>query len=324
MVGGLYMDMPLVVIALAICSPQKEWLREQLCSLNCQEYTNLQLLVWNDGEAEDDCREVFRECISNFPYRMIQGTKHIGSTKAFEELTAQAEGDYIAYCDQDDIWETYKIRRLVQESLSRNADLVCSDASVIDACGNTIADSIGEIRPRQRLYAGENISAYLLTRNFVMGCTILVKREMAQKALPFPEHGLHDWWLALHASVFGRVVVLREPLIKYRIHGANQTGMLKDIDSLQAYYEKKILGFASKMEEVQWRFKDTPFSLKILPYIAWGKARERYYKHSGIGSFMNLLCYIHIDYQVTCFELCAKLLPAATVPCILRIIKGRK
>lgn len=318
------MDMPLVVIVLAICSPRKDWLREQLCSLDCQDYTNLQLLVWNDGAAEDDCREIFRECIHNFPCQIFQGATHIGSTKAFEKLTTKAEGDYIAYCDQDDIWEPHKLRRLVHESLARNADLVCSDASVIDACGRMIANSIGEIRPRQRLYAGKNVSEYLLTRNFVMGCTILVKTTMAKQALPFPKHGLHDWWLALYVSVYGRLAILREPLIKYRVHGANQTGMLKNINSRQDYYEKKILGFIERMEEVQRRFRHTPFSWQMLPYIAWGQARKRYFEYGGISSLIHLLRYIHIDYQVTCFELCINLLPAASVPYILRTVKGKK
>lgn len=36
---------------------------------------------------------------------MIQNKKNIGSNKTFELLTSIADGDYIAYCDQDDIWE---------------------------------------------------------------------------------------------------------------------------------------------------------------------------------------------------------------------------
>ena len=35
---------------------------------------------------------------------------------------------------------------------------------------------------------------------------------------------MHDWWLALCASAFGRIAFLREPLIRYRQHGENSVG----------------------------------------------------------------------------------------------------
>ncbi len=316
------MEKPSVVIALAMYYPQKKWLREQLVSLNLQDYPNLRLLVWNDGNAIEEYRDIFQECVTKIPYQIIQGGTRLGTAKVFEELTKRIDSDYIAYCDQDDIWEPSKITTLVQESLSQKADLLCSDASVIDENGKQLAASIGQIRPRQRLYFGIKTSEHLLTKNFAMGCTILVKSQMAKQALPFPACGLHDWWLALYVSVYGRLAILREPLIKYRVHGANQTGMLKNINSRQDYYEKKILGFIERMEEVQRRFRHTPFSWQMLPYIAWGQARKRYFEYGGISSLIHLLRYIHIDYQVTCFELCIKLLPAAIVPYILRTVKG--
>ena len=304
------MEKPSVVIALAMYYPQKEWLREQLVSLNLQDYPNLRLLVWNDGNAIEEYRDIFQECVTKMPYQIIQGGTRLGTAKAFEELTKRIDSDYIAYCDQDDIWEPSKITTLVQESLSQKADLLCSDASVIDENGTQLAASIGQIRPRQRLYFGIKTSEHLLTKNFAMGCTILVKSQMAKQALPFPACGLHDWWLALYVSVHGTIVAIPKPLIKYRLHGTNQTGTLKGIDSKQDYYEKKILSFNIKMQEVQSRFADTDFSLHLLPYINWGLSRKQYFNSADILSFCNLIRYMYIDYQVTIFEICMKLMPS--------------
>jgi hypothetical protein len=55
----------------------------------------------------------------------------MGSNKTFERLTAFAEGKYVAYCDQDDIWEDNKIELLVNrlEKTARS----CAPRSSISA-----------------------------------------------------------------------------------------------------------------------------------------------------------------------------------------------
>uniref|UniRef100_A0A7C2GJC1 Uncharacterized protein n=1 Tax=Thermus islandicus TaxID=540988 RepID=A0A7C2GJC1_9DEIN len=35
---------------------------------------------------------------------------------------------------------------------------------------------------------------------------------------------MHDWWLALVAAAFGRIVPLGEPTVLYRQHGSNAVG----------------------------------------------------------------------------------------------------
>ena len=61
--------------------------------------------------------------------------KILGSNRTFERLTEEAEGEYFAYCDQDDVWLPEKLA-VLQEALEREkALLVCSDMYIIDGGG---------------------------------------------------------------------------------------------------------------------------------------------------------------------------------------------
>src|SRR5690606_11082718 len=116
---------------MAIYNPNMQWLEQQLYSLNEQSYENIQLLIIDDCSTEikyDDICACIKKCISNFPYNICRNEKNIGSNKTFEKLTRMAEGKYIAYCDQDDIWCKDKLSILVSLIESNGALLVCSDA----------------------------------------------------------------------------------------------------------------------------------------------------------------------------------------------------
>jgi hypothetical protein len=48
-----------------------------------------------------------------------------------------------------------------------------------------------------------------------------------EKAAPFPDHWLHDEWLAIVAAAFNGLIMLDETLIDYRQHESNQVGQRK-------------------------------------------------------------------------------------------------
>lgn len=101
-------DSPLVSILMAVYKPNKKWIVEQLDSLNEQTYENIELLVYDDCPEFPISEELIGKYITNFSYVVVSGTKNEGSNKAFEELTKIANGEFFAYCDQDDIWEKEK------------------------------------------------------------------------------------------------------------------------------------------------------------------------------------------------------------------------
>ena len=54
---------------------------------------------------------------------------------------------------------------------------------------------------------------------------MLMNRQLLALALPIPpEAAMHDWWLALVATAFGRTGYIEEPLLDYRQHAGNTLG----------------------------------------------------------------------------------------------------
>lgn len=55
---------------------------------------------------------------------------------------------------------------------------------------------------------------------------MLFNRALRDKLTDTVPDGLrmHDWWIALIASAFGRIIYLDEPLLLYRQHTGNVVG----------------------------------------------------------------------------------------------------
>ena len=61
--------------------------------------------------------------------------------------------------------------------------------------------------------------------NVATGCTMLFNRSLIDLALPIPKDALvHDWWLSLVASYFGKLNYLPTPTVLYRQHSNNAIG----------------------------------------------------------------------------------------------------
>jgi len=311
---------PQISILMAVYEPRMDWLREQLLSLDAQTYPNIKLYIRDDCsptvsyEAIQSCAQ---DCIRAFTYEIRRNEKNLGSNGTFERLTREADGDYFAYCDQDDIWMPEKLARLETTLRQREAVLVCSDVCVIDGEGKQTADSITEVRYRHVFRSGDEVFHSLLTRNFVIGCTMLIRREVAIDALPFVDEMVHDHWLALVAAHQGTVFSLNETLICYRIHGGNQTGVLVGVFDKSSYKRKRICLFKNRIEQIGQRF---PNCKEVENVKEWATARQAY-ADGDISAAMQMWKHRRENFATTIFELLALKLPEPLFQYALRFAK---
>ncbi len=236
-------EAPLISILLAVYNPQMDWLKLLLDSLNSQTYSNLQLNIRDDCSSDvlfEDIQTLVRRCITAFPYTIKRNKKNLGSNLTFEYLTQEATGEYYAYCDQDDIWHPKKLDNLQAVLKQKNATMVYSDMSVIDRNGDPLADSLRVIRPRLQYIYGNSQAERYFFRNCTAGCSMLVREDCAKDAIPFPTKTVWDHWVAIVAAHQGEVVFVDAPLVSYRQHGGNQTGVLNGVFSKEDYYRNRV------------------------------------------------------------------------------------
>ena len=190
------------------------------------------MLVQDDG-SDDATPGLLTELFRGDP-RFIPGAesgRHLGAAGNFLSLIRQADADFVLLCDQDDIWKPEKtavLKQAMKDASARyGADtplLVHSDCSLIDESGKPIGDSFF----RHQGWDPEAVTlSRLLVQNNVTGCTLVMNRPLCRLVA---EHGqakdlfMHDWFIALTAAAFGRVIFVDQALTAYRQHSGNEIG----------------------------------------------------------------------------------------------------
>lgn len=304
-------DKPLIAILMAVYEPRMDWLEEQLTSLNRQTYPNLRLYIRDDHSPIVPFAEIealVRRCVTAFPYTIEQNERNLGSNGTFELLTQEAEGDFFAYCDQDDIWLPEKLTALQKELERSKALLACSDMYVIDGNGKTVADSITKVRRHHHFRSGEGLAEGLLISNFVTGCTMLVKSTAAKAAVPFCPYMVHDHYIALCCATNGEILTVMRPLIQYRVHGGNQTGIMAGVKDKESYADVRIDVPIQKFEWLLEKFIcDATLKEQMNVRLQWLQARkENWLKRGNTKKMWNLR---KCGKQITFYEVVAARLP---------------
>lgn len=222
----------LVSVAMATYNGEK-YLLEQLESIVSQTYENIELIIVDDCSS-DNTREMLRSFNEKHKdkVRVYYNRSNLGLVKNFEKALGYCSGDFIALCDQDDIWELNKIKRLVDEI--GEYSLIYSDLSLIGSNGDVLSRSRTSDK-RINNHSDISLRELILT-NYVIGCSVLFKREILDSVLPIPSDAfLHDWWIAIIASKSNGIKYLHEQLTAYRQHSQNMYG-----EQDKSFYKKII------------------------------------------------------------------------------------
>lgn len=211
----------------------ERYIAEQIESIRSQTFTEWKLIVRDDDSTDDTVAIVRKSAARDARITLIEDSKgNLGPWASFGSLLFYAydhDAKYAFLSDQDDVWLPDKMAR--QLSLIRAAEtsgdggqplLVHSDLEVVDAELRPIHQSFSEYE--RSSYNGDDPLRTLLIHNAVVGCTILVNRQLLEFALPLPPGSLHDWWLSLCAAAIGRILRTSAPTVRYRHHESNVVG----------------------------------------------------------------------------------------------------
>lgn len=208
------------------------FLAAQLDSLAAQSRSDWTLLVRDDGSSDETMATLrARAAADERIVLLTDGGARCGACAGFGRLLLEAYqrgADYVACCDQDDVWHPEKLAR--QVAVLKQAADSHSGEPLLSTCAADLVDA--ELRPLGRWRPAVETTATRtgqlakrLLRNAYPGCTLVANRALLAAALPLPKGAaMHDWWLALVATACGRVVPLDEPLVKYRQHATNTVG----------------------------------------------------------------------------------------------------
>ncbi len=239
-----------VSVAMATYNGER-YLREQIDSIIAQTYPVAEIVI-SDDCSTDSTRTVLLEYQAMFPdkIKLILNEKNVGFIKNFERAISDCRSEFIALCDQDDVWDDVKIEMLV--STIGNHDLIHSDARLVDADKKIIAPSF-------TLYSKKTVARQSFTdvciNNSVTGCTCMFRRALLGKAMPFPLFLPHDHWLAIIAKDGNGIAYCPLSLISYRQHGNNAIGA-KDATNTTRGNKKKTRSRREILHDKQARYNN--------------------------------------------------------------------
>ena len=239
---------PKIAILLSTYNGTK-YLEEQLDSILNQTYSNYVIVARDDG-SYDDTIQLLNKYAKKFTdkfHLLEQDLLNLGASDSFSYLIEYVlenkqslglESAYMMFCDQDDIWSLEKIHKQIDEMLKVEKQqtgtkpipvLIHSNLRVVSEEKSLIAESFVHY---QGLEIERNRFTNLVISNVVTGCTVFINEALARKAVPVSKEAImHDWWLSLVASAFGKLVFIDAPLVSYRQHDMNAIGAKEFVKS---------------------------------------------------------------------------------------------
>jgi glycosyltransferase involved in cell wall biosynthesis len=229
-------------VSVVLCTYNgKKFLREQLDSLVAQTYPIYELIVQDDAST-DDTAHLVEEYRCHYPSLHLQyrsNPQQLGFNRNFLTAFQRATGDFIAVCDQDDIWEPQKLERLV----SGIGD------SMLIFHNSTLFNETGILRKLHQKPLPEyptTLQALLMPMSY--GHQLM----FSSKALPvlneFTDRELsYDYFTYAVCGCMGSIRYLDEPLVQWRRYSQAATFSDKEASRNKLYgYWRALLALGNR------------------------------------------------------------------------------
>ena len=215
-----------VVILLATYNGES-FLKEQIDSLLNQSYKDIKIVARDDNSSDKTL-----EILNFYDIEILEATKNIGACNSFGKLLEYAlsntNSEYFMFCDQDDVWEKDKIKnslkkiKEMENSYGEIPLLVHTNLIVVDKYMKSINKSFWKY---QNINPKFNSLNRLLVQNTITGCTMMINKKLGVLSTPINNNAMmHDRWIGLVASVFGKIGIIYDAQIQYRQHNENCIG----------------------------------------------------------------------------------------------------
>jgi glycosyltransferase involved in cell wall biosynthesis len=242
-----------ISVALTTCNGAK-YLEEQLDSIRHQTHQPHELVVGDDASTDEtvELLERFAQRAS-FPVRILKNEPRLGVLKNFLHVFNQCQGQYIAYCDQDDVWLPIKLEKCSAALIEHNAMLVSHISQVVDF----------QLRPTGKLIPyGFPLGCYAPPHfpfcYWSHGHQMVFRRELVEAMNYFQQakrnNLVHcqnnlDTLINVIAGMYGPSVFIPEALVKFRRHEQTVSGCAKENEG-ERDHEKKLQRKRQDLEEV--------------------------------------------------------------------------
>ena len=197
------------------CYNGEKFLKKTLESIINQEYENWEVIFW-DNQSSDNSRKIFN-LFSDDRLKYFYAEEHTTLYKARNLACEHASGEFIAFVDCDDWWETNFLEIRKDFFLSKKYDFSYSNCMHYFQKTNKF-----EILTNKKLKSGQ-IFDFLSKKYLVKISCFIIRKSVFEKENKFNENyntvGDFEYVMRISEKYFG--LAIQEPLATIRFHDKN-------------------------------------------------------------------------------------------------------
>lgn len=203
------------------CYDGMEFLKEALDSVIAQTFEDFEMIFWDN--ASTDGSADFADSYGDPRFRVFRSEENVVLGIARQKALEECRSELIAYLDVDDYWDVHKLEKQVS--------LMEEDESCLLSYSDgwkVLGEKTWLISSETTTFKeGEGVFQHLIKDNFISWQSIMFRRTVLDKvSFNSDLHYCPDWDMLLKISLRGKVRVLNEPLVYYRLHDNNLTKQL--------------------------------------------------------------------------------------------------
>ena len=211
------------------CFNHARFLEASIESILSQSHSDLELVITND-HSTDESWSIMNSFAERDPrILLVNHTENRGLPASRNSGISLSTGDFIAFCDSDDVWEPNKLT--TQLALLRDephCDVVYSETRIINELGDLTGQLFSELHQLPETRSGWLFNE-LISGNFINIQSATIRRSCLGSVPSFDEDlgVLEDWWYWIQLSRNHQFRYLDSPLARYRVHSGSSNVALR-------------------------------------------------------------------------------------------------
>lgn len=282
----------------------EKYISEQLESILQQSRLADEVIICDDC-SKDGTVSIIRDFINKHKlvnWMLHQNKENKGWKRNFIEGLRYTSGDVIFFSDQDDIWLSHKIEKMT-DIMEKSKKIHCLAGRLIRVDGEgkefeqqkEYSISLHEY-PKKEIPFSKKFNTLIL-----LGCVMCISRRLADMLIAIGEVGFgHDAQSCRLGEILDGTVLVDLPVIQYRMHGNNTSGVIMNASFGASNLDKRINDIKSNIQwlnKVLRYVKEEGFLEKkkiaiIENTIQMQKKRLKYLEEPKFFTYITLFKYI--------------------------------
>lgn len=271
-------------------------LKEALASVFQQDFEGKIEVIVVDDHSQDGTSEIIAQ---DYPeIKLISNSENVGAYRARNQALAATQGDYIAFLDSDDIWESSYLKSQISALEGREKCFAISVIKII----NTVDQStrINYQKPELKRFISP-IHQLLVSSSFIATSSVVFPRSVFEDIGFFDETFRvgADREFYLRCLIFGyQPIWTEQPLAIWRVHDQGQLTNYS-ISKIKLRKQTRITYLKKHLLTLQRNSDLIPVQRHLYAEIASTTTREffrnKYYFHWLI-SYLEIKKYTSLNY----------------------------